>query len=190
MALSNAEQQARWRERNQVVLTDDLRIIANKLIEMEDQAKLGRIASYINDHLKHPDRSEFERSIALGLAGYTGVNGDSSNTAALARAKAEQAREIAPPEQSWMVEAATEGGKRWRNGVRLKTKEEAETYIKAHVPFDRDLEKAGYVTAWAISCDDEPNCSVIRNKKGARPTILFPEESCVLLDWQIALTCG
>ena len=39
MALSNAEKQARWRERNQTVLTDDARTIAGKLIDMEDQAQ-------------------------------------------------------------------------------------------------------------------------------------------------------
>jgi hypothetical protein len=55
MAPSNAEKQARWRERNVVALTDDARIITSKLIDMDDQAKLRRIAGSINDHLKHPD---------------------------------------------------------------------------------------------------------------------------------------
>src|SRR5215213_10441915 len=54
----NAEKQARWRERNIILLADDAREIAAKLIAMDDQAKLR-----INDHLKHPDRTPTERAI-------------------------------------------------------------------------------------------------------------------------------
>jgi hypothetical protein len=39
MALTNAQKQARWRERNVIVLTDDPDAIAEKLMDMEDQAK-------------------------------------------------------------------------------------------------------------------------------------------------------
>jgi len=63
MALTNAEKQERWRKRNQVVLTDSARHIAAKLIAMDDEAKLRKIASYVNDHLneraatmKHDER--------------------------------------------------------------------------------------------------------------------------------------
>jgi hypothetical protein len=52
MALTNAQKQARWRKRNQVVLTEDARAIARKLIDMEDQGKLRKIARFINDHLR------------------------------------------------------------------------------------------------------------------------------------------
>jgi hypothetical protein len=55
MALTNAEKQQRWKERNQVALTWDADDIAAKLIAMEDQAKLRKIVSYLKDHLKHPD---------------------------------------------------------------------------------------------------------------------------------------
>jgi hypothetical protein len=120
MALSNAEKQARWRQRYQVVLTQDAREIAGKLIEMADQAKLRRVARFINDHLKHPGRSPLERSIALGLAGYTSPDGDLSKTAALKRAKAEQAGEIVAPDHSWLVEASTKDGKRWRTACGSK----------------------------------------------------------------------
>jgi hypothetical protein len=68
MALTNAENQARWRERNIISLTDRAPYIAQKLIEMDDQDKLRRIAR-INDHLRHPDRTPDERAVALGLAG-------------------------------------------------------------------------------------------------------------------------
>jgi hypothetical protein len=51
MALTNAEKQERWRKRNQVVLTDSAKRIAAKLIAMDDEAKLRKIANYVNDHL-------------------------------------------------------------------------------------------------------------------------------------------
>ena len=69
MAFTNAENQARWRERNIISLTDRAPYIARKLIEMDDQDKLRKIARAINDHLKHPDRTPDERAAALGLAG-------------------------------------------------------------------------------------------------------------------------
>jgi hypothetical protein len=51
VALTNAEKQERWRKRNQVVLTDSAKRIAAKLIAMDDEDKLRKIASYVNDHL-------------------------------------------------------------------------------------------------------------------------------------------
>jgi hypothetical protein len=62
------------------VLTDRAAEIARKLIEMDDQVKLRELARFINDHLKHPDRSPFERSVALGNVRIDGL----SKTAALA----------------------------------------------------------------------------------------------------------
>ena len=69
MALTNAENQARWRARNVISLTDRAPYIAQKLIEMDDQDKLRKIARLINDHLKHPYRTPDQRAVALGLAG-------------------------------------------------------------------------------------------------------------------------
>ena len=181
MALTNAEKQARWRSRNQIVLTEDARDIAAKLIDMDDQAKLRRVAKFVNDHLKHPDRGPLERAVALGGIGYGGLNGDLGKTAALARARAEQAGKNTAQNHSWLVEAATKDGQHWRNGVRLATAEEAEVYIMAHAAFD--LEKAGYVTARTVRCDDTPNCGIIRRRKGGRPILTFPDGSCALLNW-------
>ena len=63
MPLTNAQKQERWRTRNQVVLTDPAKRIAAKLIAMDNQAKLRKISSYVNDHLnecaatmKHDER--------------------------------------------------------------------------------------------------------------------------------------
>ena len=51
MPLTNAQKQERWRTRNQVVLTDPAKRIAAKLIAMDDEDKLRKIAFYINGHL-------------------------------------------------------------------------------------------------------------------------------------------
>jgi hypothetical protein len=58
--LTNAQKQDRYRERHQVLLTARAEEIAEKLIEMADQAKLRKIARLVNDHLTHPDRTPTE----------------------------------------------------------------------------------------------------------------------------------
>jgi len=69
MPLSNAEKQRRWRKRNVVVLTHNADDIAAQLIGMPDQEelrevgkKLRKVASFIDDHLRHPNRSRTTRS--------------------------------------------------------------------------------------------------------------------------------
>jgi hypothetical protein len=175
MALTNAEKQQRWRERNQVVLTDRAETIAERLIDMEDQAKLRKISRFINDHLKHPDRDPTERAIALGRAGMNGLNGRLSKRGALERYRA------APQGHCWRVEAITRDGKRWSNGVRLDTKEEAEVYAEAHARYD--LENDGYVTSEILRCDEPSNCSITRARAKGRPTLNFPDGQCVILNW-------
>ena len=58
--LSNAERQARWRERNLNKLTDSATDIAERLIAM-DETKLREVAKSVNDHLKRPARSPARR---------------------------------------------------------------------------------------------------------------------------------
>jgi len=178
MALSNAEKQARFRDRNVVLLTGDARAIAGKLIDMDDQGKLRRIARYVNDHLRHPDRDAIEKDIALGWIGMDSLNGRLSKTAALKRY-----RESEPKfDGSWRVEAIAKDGKRWINGVRLASREEAEVYVKAHVPYD--FKKAGYVTAEIVRDGAESNCSITRKQKGGRSYLNFGEGECGLLHWR------
>jgi len=50
--------------------------------------------------------------------------------------------------------------------VRLASREEAEVYVKNHVPYD--FEKAGYVTAEIVRDGAESNCSITRKQKGGR----------------------
>jgi hypothetical protein len=47
MPLTSAEKQARYRDRNMVLLTADAPSIVGKLMEMEDQAKLIQIVALL-----------------------------------------------------------------------------------------------------------------------------------------------
>jgi hypothetical protein len=67
MALTNAEKQARWRERNMISLKERAADIAGKLIRDGRSAQAAQDRQFINDHLKHPDRTPEERLIALSF---------------------------------------------------------------------------------------------------------------------------
>ena len=60
--LTNAQRQARWRERNVVVLTADARDIAARLIAMEE-TKLRKVAAVVNGHLKRPRRRDTDKTM-------------------------------------------------------------------------------------------------------------------------------
>ena len=55
MPLTSAEKQARYRKRNVVLLTADAHAIADKLMEMQDQAKLIQIVALLKDRLDPTD---------------------------------------------------------------------------------------------------------------------------------------
>jgi hypothetical protein len=55
MPLTSAEKQARYRARNIVLLTADAHAIADKLLEMEDQAKLIQVMALLKDRLDPTD---------------------------------------------------------------------------------------------------------------------------------------
>lgn len=109
MALTNAEKQRRFRDRNVIVLTDRAEEIAEKLIDMEDQAKLRKVARLVGNHLKNPNRSLDERNIDLGRVQIQGANGRPlGKRKALAElphiraAYQEEMREIEQVEQAYM----------------------------------------------------------------------------------------
>jgi hypothetical protein len=52
MALTNAEHQARWRERRVVVLTDNPEAIAKRLTEAMDGDHLRQLFGWLTDHFK------------------------------------------------------------------------------------------------------------------------------------------
>ena len=115
MALTNAEKQRRFRDRNVIVLTDRAEEIAEKLIDMEDQAKLRKVARLVGNHLKNPNRSLDERNIDLGRVQIQGANGrplgKRKALAELPRIRAayqEEMREIEQVEQAYMDGEITE----------------------------------------------------------------------------------
>jgi hypothetical protein len=177
-AMSAADDLAESNDDGTISLTEDSAVdIAEKLMDMEDQGQLRKIASYINDHLKHPDRTPQEKAVALGRIGFGGLNGPLSKTAALARLRE-------PPlmrDHSWRVEGSTADGRRWINGVRLGSREEAEAYVEFHVRFD--LEKQGYASAEIIRCNDPPANSINRARKGGRANLIFTHGTCGALEW-------
>jgi len=177
MALTNAEKQARWRERNVVVLTGTATEIAERLIEMGDQAKLRDVVRFLKDHLKHPDRTWEERMLAMGVMRMDGFNGRLTPKQAIGEVA--RAKNAEPQTFSWGVEAIGKDSQRYRNGARFKTRDEAEVYVgyAAH-------EIPGYVTGEVIRYDDPPTNSITRRKKGGRPTLTFVDGTCVLLEWQ------
>jgi hypothetical protein len=73
MALTNAEKQALWRKRYQIVLTRCAEEIAAKLIGMKDQAKLRKIYKFVGNHLKNSNRSSLERPARRRLTGIKGL---------------------------------------------------------------------------------------------------------------------
>jgi hypothetical protein len=149
----NAEKQRRFRERHVVTLTADAPDIAEKLMGM-DEAKLRKVFGYLKNYLKNPEPDPVERRLLA-----TG-------------------RMRPWPATSWRVEAITVGGKRWTNGVRVRTKREAEAYAEHFARFD--LEKAGYVIAEVSQEDCPPNGWI--SFRG-RVVLRFFDGTCVLQTW-------
>ena len=52
MPLTNAQKQARWRERNVITLSAPAEEIADKLTATADPGKLHKLAALLNHHLK------------------------------------------------------------------------------------------------------------------------------------------
>jgi hypothetical protein len=179
MALTNAEKQRRFQERNVVVLTRSAEDIAEKLMLMADQEKLRKVVAYLKDHLENPARDDVEKAIMLGTTGMTGPNGRTlSKKAALAAYR--KSKTEPPATSSWRVEAVADG-RRYKNGVRLGTQEEAEVYVRVYAPQQFFY---GYETASVLQDEKSPpNCSIRMSRRG-KATLVFREGECVLLDWK------
>jgi hypothetical protein len=170
VALTNAEKQARWRERNFVSLAESATNIALKLMEMGDQDKLREIAKFINDHLKHPGRTPLQRHVALGLTKIADADG---------RQLGKKAALASLPDHSYRVEVTTADGKRWGNAVRLTTVEEAQLYADHHARAALE----GYVTADIIKCEGEdPLNEITKGPEGI--DLGFKHGTCGSLKWR------
>jgi hypothetical protein len=67
MPLTNAEKQARFRDRNVVTLTGAAGEIAAKLIDMSDQKKLKKVHRIVATYLKDPQRATEARKLNQAL---------------------------------------------------------------------------------------------------------------------------
>lgn len=108
------------------------RLVADVLDHQDLDAvvkKLKKVTAYLSDHLRHPERTHFQRQIALGRAGIGGLHGDLPKLAAIAAA-AKTTAAAETKATSFLVEAIGKGKQRYRSGVTLGTREEAQTYIE------------------------------------------------------------
>jgi hypothetical protein len=94
-----------------------------------------------------------------------------------------------PQDHSYRVVVIAKDGKRWENGVRLKTREEAETYIEWYIK--PDFERApdvDYGSSEILRCEgggpiQDITWKTASGKKARRPTFGFPDGKCYLNSW-------
>jgi hypothetical protein len=162
----------------------DAASIAWQLMHMDDQAKLLKISQFIRDHLKHPDRTNTERQIALGRIGMEGADGRRlSPTAAIARLRNPEP----VPDHSYGVHVVATDGRLWGNGVRLRTQEEAQIYADVHVAetFEGYVTEDKFescVTASVVRFDERPLNSII--KRRGKFSLTFTHGTCGSLNWR------
>jgi hypothetical protein len=88
---------------------------------------------------------------------------------------------VAPP-RSWQIIAIAKDGRRYANGVRLGTEEEADLYRIFYVASEFwHADRIVIVGTLAIPTNDPSNVYLERTKRRAR--LLFPEGQCGLLGW-------
>jgi hypothetical protein len=91
--------------------------------------------------------------------------------------------------KSWRVEVITKDSKRYGNGVRLSTEEEADAY-RANAGLDLMRENAIIVTASeVIPSDDVPTAAMYRSERGRfkgrfKETLFFLHGTCGTLGWE------
>jgi hypothetical protein len=203
MALTNAEKQRRWREeRNRkAAVLDHARpkdvaegILAELGIDRTQKvlrALEKRVRAIKKDCPACGGTGFMTRRVELG----PGMVWDHREACDCGpKAAAVMAPPPPPQDHSWSAEVTDRAGKRWRSGVRLRTKEEAEVYAEAHARDD----VPGYVTAEVIRCDE--SCTgdfsiTFPRRKGGRPTLNFAHGTCHLLGWHevgapAPISCG
>jgi len=92
--------------------------------------------------------------------------------------------------KSWKVEAIAKDGKRYGNGVRFRTEEEADAY-RANASLDLMKENGVIVTASeVIPCEDAPSGAFMKRAERGRfkgrfkETLSFLHGTCGTLDWK------
>jgi hypothetical protein len=110
------------------------------------------------------------------------------------RAGQKQPTHLVPLPASWQIVVITKDGKRYGNGVRLKTEGEADLYRMLHVVgdfwdayrLDKSLKEPQrvFVATEAIPTNDPPNMGLLRDKRGKLTNrLLFPDGTCGELGW-------
>jgi hypothetical protein len=155
MVLTNAEKQARWRERNVVSLAAPAQEIAEKLLAM-DRDRLVIILELIDAHMKEP----------LSFPN-------------IPRTKAAADRAL-QSDCSYAVQVVGFDGTRLGNGVRVGTREQAQLYANT-VP--NQIERDSYVTAEVVECSEPPLNSIYVDRY-RRPRLTFADGTCGSLTWR------
>lgn len=156
-------------ENERLINLDDSAVdIAENLIEMDDQKKLAKIAKLINDHLKHPERTPFQRNAVL----HPGARREHADGKRFTVAEIDAL-------YSWKVEAVDGQGRRWGNGVRLNTEEEARLYAEA-------ASKDGYAATEIIRAPGEPSLASVSVDDAGDVLVHFMHGMCSSLEWRPA----
>jgi hypothetical protein len=130
MPLTSAEKQARYRARNIVLLTAGAQAIADKLMEMEDQAKLIQVMALLKGRLDPTDgrcrwvKDDGGRSRSGVARGHKDAVGDCVARAIAIAAQrpyrevhdaliAAKVREVATSKEAWAKRARHKGGISW-----------------------------------------------------------------------------
>jgi hypothetical protein len=105
-------------------------------------------------------------------------------------AAAAEPQAIAPtvtPAKSWKVEVIAKDGKRYGNGVRLRTEEEADAYrFNAVLEMERKDQFIVVIATEVISCADPGGFHQIRRRKNGKltHTLEFVHGACGTLEWE------
>jgi hypothetical protein len=196
MALTNAERQARWRDkRNElacIIETERGTDIVEALLKEWGVEKARTVERVLHKRLR-AIKADCKACHGTGLmpVAFTpdgiakpAATGDEVRMTSPCDCGPKAADFTAPPQEfSWKVIATTKDRKRWENGVRLRTREEAKQYCEIHVQQDYGPEgKEGYVTKTSIiRTDDRPRNSIFKER--GRPTLGFTHGDCHLLSW-------
>jgi hypothetical protein len=155
MALTNAQKQARWRERNVIALTAPAQEIAEKLLAM-DRDRLVTILDCINAFMKEP--LPFPNTPRTKAAAERALQSD----------------------RSYAVQIVGFDGTRLGNGVRVGSMEQAQLYAST-VP--NQIEQTSYAATEVVEYNEPPLNSIYVDRY-RRPQITFAHDTCGSLTWR------
>lgn len=138
--------------------------VALKLIETYDAKHLTKVRRMLDDHLRHPERTPFQRRAVL-MGGMEHADGKRFTVAEIDAV------------HSWKVEAVDAEGQRWANGVRLDTEEEARLYAET-------ASKDGYASTEVIRVPGEQALASVSVDSAGDVIVHFIHGMCGRFQWQ------